>query len=286
MSHKGLDERVLIEIARGPGSDHGRGRFSYGRLQQELRSFVGMSFAEVCEYGLDVNLETWISNGMAANVFRNAGYSLDRLTPLQRFLRSRVGLDWNSVQTEIRTKIKGRGDSVRHVLGHVYDYVELNPVWIDGVVHQNPGDGYSVRPLREWEFYVNPDGILCNVPPCCVIDSWRRTPKPEFESALLNGEKFLLIDRKDWRMSWARVEEFGWYLVGMKSTYSKRLLLKPDGTPQWDACGDPLTELYESSVESEVLRKASSKEVAALEKLRNTKGKAKRKKASLRRVKF
>jgi hypothetical protein len=245
--------------------------FTYRKLQQNVRFFRGMSYAEICEFGLDRDEVNWISNGMAANLFREHGDSLDRLTPLERFLGSRVGLQWNAVEGEIRSKIKGRGDSVRHVLGHVDDFVERLPILIDGVVYRNPSTSYySLYPLRTGDFYVNPeDGTLCKVLPCCHLKQWRRTPKPIFDSAMLNGKEFLLVDRRHWTLPWSNVDEFGWYLFGTTVTYKEQLVVNPDGTPQFDEFGAPVLEYRKIVDGPKPLRKASLKEAAALEKLRN-----------------
>jgi hypothetical protein len=268
MSHNGLHERVLIEVARTKGSNYGKRGVSYSTLRQNVRSFQGMSYADVCEFGLDFDCTNRISNGQAAQLFRTRGMSLDRLNPLESFLRSKVGLEWGHVDAEIRNKIKGRGDSVRHVLEHAYEFVDLHPVWIDGVPHRNPGNHYSSDPLVKGEFYVDGEGILCIIPPCCHINRWRRVPKPVFESAILNGKNFVLIDRKHWALPWSDVEEFGWYLFDTTVTYKRRLVLNPDGTPRWHACGLPVLELDIVPDKPERQRKASLKELAALEELR------------------
>lgn len=84
----------------------------------------------------------------------------ENLSPLKRFLRSRVGKPWNDVFSEICANIKVDSTVQKHVRDHVFDYVETNVVMVDGVPHDTRG-----RKLYFEVVYVHPEtGILMAMP--------------------------------------------------------------------------------------------------------------------------
>lgn len=91
----------------------------------------------------------------------------DNLGPLRRWLRSKVGQPWDSIYNEFCQSIETRTLSGRHILSHVWGFVERNVVLIDGVPYQKNHRKYGQnRHLGYWreEFYIHPDtGILCLV---------------------------------------------------------------------------------------------------------------------------
>ena len=89
----------------------------------------------------------------------------ENLAPLRRFLRRRVGRPWDKVRAEICAVITQKSAVQKHVLDHVKDYVEENPVMIDGRAHSPAAMGGQYYPLRWHErwprFYVCPrTGLL------------------------------------------------------------------------------------------------------------------------------
>ncbi|MBL9003767.1 MAG: hypothetical protein JNJ46_05940 [Myxococcales bacterium] len=96
----------------------------------------------------------------------------ENLAPLRRFLRRRVGQPWNAVHAEICAHIKLDSAVQKHVLDHLWHYVERNPVFIDNWPHHAEArrwgrineHGYS--PLSDYGrgFYVCPQtGTLQHV---------------------------------------------------------------------------------------------------------------------------
>lgn len=84
----------------------------------------------------------------------------ERLGPLRKFLRSRVGQSWNDVWSEICASLKADSVVQNHVRDHVGWDVEQDVIMVDGEpIHSTKDMGvYSL-------FYVNPDtGILCETP--------------------------------------------------------------------------------------------------------------------------
>lgn len=60
----------------------------------------------------------------------------ENLAPLCRFLLRSVGRPWNEVHAEICTQLTPRSTLQKHVLDHLYQYVERHPVIIDGWPHR------------------------------------------------------------------------------------------------------------------------------------------------------
>ena len=110
--------------------------------------------------------------------FRGNSKSLnENLAPLRRFLTRRVGRPWNAVWSELREHLSPNSTVQKHVYDHVLQYVERNPVFIDGNPHIPQGRGSrrdEYFPLGgPWRggFYVCPrTGVLRKA---------ERTPRPK-----------------------------------------------------------------------------------------------------------
>lgn len=88
-------------------------------------------------------------------------YFSDHIRPLYRWLRSKVGQPWNTVYSDLCYKLDPRGLSGKHILSHVWDFVELYVVLIDGVPYERTNERSLSNYWRE-TLYVNPEtGILC-----------------------------------------------------------------------------------------------------------------------------
>lgn len=84
----------------------------------------------------------------------------ENLAPLRRFLQSRVGRPWNAVHREMCALLNPRSAVQQHVLDHVKQMVELNPVLVDGRAYHPTGHSgrlWPVVPSPRWGgFYVCP----------------------------------------------------------------------------------------------------------------------------------
>lgn len=65
----------------------------------------------------------------------------ENLAPLRRFLERRLGRPWNAVWSELREWLSPKSAVQKHVFDHVRQYVELNPVMIDGIPHRPEASG-------------------------------------------------------------------------------------------------------------------------------------------------
>ena len=83
----------------------------------------------------------------------------DRIGPLRRFLRSRIGRHWDQVYSEMSQSLDKRSLTGRHIWAHVWIEVARNcTIGSDGKVYPNPkyGRHFPVRGL-----YIHPKtGIL------------------------------------------------------------------------------------------------------------------------------
>lgn len=82
----------------------------------------------------------------------------DVLGPVRRFLRSRCGRPWNKVYSEICQHVDKRSVAQKHLLTHVWQFVERNVTLVDGVPYVTCGRMW--RPAYRW-FYICPStGLL------------------------------------------------------------------------------------------------------------------------------
>lgn len=91
-------------------------------------------------------------------------YFSDHISPLYRWLRSKVGQRWDDAYSELCRSLDSSTITGRHVLSHVWDFVEVNVVLIDGVPYRKDRQEYPLgRFYWRWreQLYVNPEtGIL------------------------------------------------------------------------------------------------------------------------------
>ncbi|MBD2388598.1 hypothetical protein [Cylindrospermum sp. FACHB-282] len=88
----------------------------------------------------------------------------DHLGPLRRFLKSKVGEPWNEVYSELSQRLDASTMAGKHVLDHVWGYVERYVELIDGIPYRQPYYGSQIELVsyRYTSFYVHPEtGILC-----------------------------------------------------------------------------------------------------------------------------
>ncbi|MBO3460725.1 hypothetical protein G7B40_035755 [Aetokthonos hydrillicola Thurmond2011] len=91
-------------------------------------------------------------------------YLSDHLGPLRRFLRSKVGQPWNEIYSELCQRLKTNTMTGKHVIDHVWDYVERHVEIIDGRFYRKPYRGYRIQleVNHRDQFYIHPEtGILC-----------------------------------------------------------------------------------------------------------------------------
>lgn len=89
----------------------------------------------------------------------------DCLGPLYQWLQSHVGQYWDDVYSKLCQILDITTLSGKHIVSHVWGYVERNAVLIDGVPYRKNCESYDTAlPLGYWykQLYVHPEtGILC-----------------------------------------------------------------------------------------------------------------------------
>jgi hypothetical protein len=83
----------------------------------------------------------------------------EHLGPMRRFLRSRVGRPWNKVHQELCEHVSFDNAVQKHVLAHVFDYVQLH-VEIQGRQIISTKDWQRGTVLRPYAMYVCPNSGL------------------------------------------------------------------------------------------------------------------------------
>ena len=99
----------------------------------------------------------------------------ENLNPLKNFLRSRVGHNWDDLFSEISEVNDFRSAIGHHILEHLFHYVDLNVIEIDGQLYKFFPFGQGSKRLRlvtdkrsvlgNNDFYVDPNTrLLCKFP--------------------------------------------------------------------------------------------------------------------------
>lgn len=86
----------------------------------------------------------------------------ENLSPLRRFLRSRVGRPWDKVYAEMSRNLKAANAVQQHVRDHVGDYVSFGVIVKDGRYCAFRRGGFY-RHLVKGDLFVNQAGILCEL---------------------------------------------------------------------------------------------------------------------------
>ncbi|HEY9690617.1 MAG TPA: hypothetical protein V6D15_00250 [Oculatellaceae cyanobacterium] len=110
--------------------------------------------------------EDGLFNPYLIKVRNGSKYLSDHLGPLRRFLRSKVGQPWNDVYSELCQRLNPNTIAGKHVIDHLWDYVERHVEIIDGIPYSKPywiSRTQLISSYRD-KFYVHPlTGILCTV---------------------------------------------------------------------------------------------------------------------------
>ncbi len=185
--------KVLVERPRPDSRDRGKPMKGYRtRFEQQMRSDDGSP----CHEG--------IRRPYGGSVRFN-----EHLGPLRRFLRSNVGRPWKNIHSEICAHINKNNVVQKHILTHLYEYVTVDPQWVDGIAYYPPhGWPRSSRIEGRDRYYVCQHGILRAAPP----EPSKRQRRNEWRRKVDYREKY-----------WVSSTEFlqqqdhgGWELVTVK----------------------------------------------------------------------
>jgi hypothetical protein len=82
------------------------------------------------------------------------------LNPLTRYLAKNCNRPWDKVYSEICENMDRRGVVQAHIFQHLFDYVELHPVFKDSKPYQTGYNGLHRLYKNGWTFYVDKHGLL------------------------------------------------------------------------------------------------------------------------------
>ena len=82
------------------------------------------------------------------------------LNPLVRYLAKNCDRPWNKVYSEICENMDRRGVVQAHIFQHLFDYVEIHPIFKDGKPHQTGWSSLSRLYKTGHTFYVDKNGLL------------------------------------------------------------------------------------------------------------------------------
>ncbi|BDA67989.1 hypothetical protein RIVM261_025040 [Rivularia sp. IAM M-261] len=119
------------------------------------KKFLNQITLEASEDGL-------FSHYLIKNKWRTKYFS-DNLSPLERWLKSKVGQPWDSTYSELCQKVETKTLAGQHLISHLWQMVERHVIFIDGLPYSRQ-NLYHAYPLGKWKdaLYVHPEtGILC-----------------------------------------------------------------------------------------------------------------------------
>lgn len=84
----------------------------------------------------------------------------ENLAPFWRFIGGCVGRPWAKVYAEICEHVDRSSAVQAHILQHVWDRVERNPIYRDGKVYSLPRFFNELREIDRFSYYIDQHGIL------------------------------------------------------------------------------------------------------------------------------
>jgi hypothetical protein len=156
------------------------------------------------------------------------------LNPLIRYLAKNCGRPWDKVYSEICKNMDRRGTVQNHIFQHLFDYVDLNPVFRDGRPYNAIYDPLTPLYKNGWTFYVDQKGTL-REPKQRPPNPYDRKERPDILKT--DDDSVLYLKREDgtWFMvsleegiSDHRLRSLRWVadLLGESIFYEKRIVLR------------------------------------------------------------
>ena len=82
------------------------------------------------------------------------------LNPLIRYLNKNIGRPWDNIYSDICKNMDKRTPVQSHIFQHLFEYVELNPIFKEGKPHQVGWGGLDLIYNDGWSFYIDKKGFL------------------------------------------------------------------------------------------------------------------------------
>ena len=149
----------------------------------------------------------------------------ENLTPLQGWLRSCLGKNWDKCYSELRKTFDARGVINDHILQHLYQYIEVNAKLVDGkvmVINRYSGRrGYIPIADAGADYYVCPKTGCVKKTNRLTYKQRRRLDKRKAEEA--EAKVHRIIDAENH----LRLIDGIWYHFTMKKLPKPRIELHP-----------------------------------------------------------
>lgn len=152
-------------------------------------------------------------------------YLSDHLSPLRRYLRSKVGQPWNLVYSDLSCRLDKNTVIGKHVIDHLWDFVERHAEINNNIPYHKPGaNGSRGGKIGGYHdaFYVHPvTGILCVVERSLGQKSSQKVDQSMIQ---INAyQRYYQLNNL-------------WFRIGFQDVYPEHLcydvLLKTDLTPE------------------------------------------------------
>ena len=137
------------------------------------------------------------------------------LKPLVRYLAKNCGRPWNKVYSEICENMDRRGIVQDHIFQHLFQFVELHPIFKDGRPHSTGYGGLSRLYKSGWTFYVDKTGALRE--PKEKRPPWK-TDKENPNLIKTDNDSIFLLKREDG--TWFKVSLEDWPDIDLSQHYT------------------------------------------------------------------
>jgi len=128
------------------------------------------------------------------------------LKPLVRYLRKNCGRPWDKVYSEICENMDRRGVVQDHIFQHLFEYVELNPIFREGSPHSTGYGGLRRLYKSGWSFYVDNSGLLKE--PKKKRPPWRQ--KKDNPNLIKTNNKGVFLLKRGSDKTWFKVTLKSW----------------------------------------------------------------------------
>jgi hypothetical protein len=128
------------------------------------------------------------------------------LNPLVRYLAKNCGRPWDKVYSEICENMDRRGAVQDHIFQHLFDYVELHPIFEDGRPHNTGYRGLNRLYKSGWTFYVDSTGALRE--PKERRPPWRE--EQDNSNLVKTDDESIFLIKRDSDGTWFRISLEDW----------------------------------------------------------------------------
>ena len=125
------------------------------------------------------------------------------LNPLVRYLEKNCGRPWRKIYSDFKKKNPNGNAVTEHIYEHLFDYVELHPVFKNNEVYDHTG---SYKLYRPYGFYVNNAGILLQSKEARPRYNYRKKEDPNIINIEKTSDSATYIIKRDSDGVWFMVE--------------------------------------------------------------------------------